>query len=372
MIINTKSILSIISNQIADIINDDDEHYYEGLEIDIKEEQMFVGEETETSPNTIYVVVSFLPASIDYGQTAIPITFRIISEQNNLERTRTLFNEYAERYNLIWNEDKTMQQTYEIPSVMSSFTEIYEGFRTALTMPGAVLLIENGNDCTIQYYPSLVIEEDEEKQKPKIFYYDIENFDITKEKEPSIQIETFVNAIKNNKDVEIELKEGSHCEFIHNGYSWGFVHNNEQKIDSITIYDYGIDFNGNAQNGDKIVFNLVNGYYDLEYASLNSQASISLDSQAFYNNDGFTKSKSKFGSLSINITTFLFNNDFLNKCLSIYLRDLVREPLGIDTPFHFKIKFKSGHCLETQFKMASFSLQQRKGELPVVSATFTE
>ena len=144
MIINTKSILSVISSQIADIINDDDEHYYEGLEIDIKEEQMFVGEETETSPNTIYVVVSFLPASIDYGQTAIPITFRIISEQNNLERTRTLFNEYAERYNLMWNADKTMQQTYEIPSVMSSFNEIYEGFRTALTMPGAVLLIENG------------------------------------------------------------------------------------------------------------------------------------------------------------------------------------------------------------------------------------
>ena len=371
MKIDTKNILCIISNQIADIINDDEQNYYSDLNVEIKEEFMFLGEDEEESPNTIYVTVKFLPASIDYGQTAIPITFEIMSEQNDLERTRTLFNEYASRYNLVWNEDRTMQQTYEIPSVVDSFNEVYEGFRTVLTMPGAVLLMENGNDCVIQYYPNLVI--DEEKN---IIYLDKNNNDITKERNPKIDIEVFKSALTAyNKEYEknVAFGNGSKFELNYNGYSWGLTEKNSgEKIDSITIYDYGINFDGIANQGDSMTFSITKGYSDLEFIAINSQASISLDSQAFYNNDGFTVSKGKFGSFSINLTAYLFDNYFLNKCLAIYLRNLDKEPLGIDTPFDFKIKFKSGHSLTTQFKMADFSLQLRKGQLPIVSITFTE
>ena len=371
MTINTKNILNIISNQIADIINDDDQHYYDGLHIDIKEEQMFIGSDDTETPNTIYVVVSFLPASIDYGQTAIPITFRIVSEQNNFERTRELFNEYASRYNLIWNEEKTMQQTYEIPSVMSNFNEVYEGFRTVLTMPGAVLLIENGNDCSIQYYPSLVVDENE-----PIIYLNNEKQDVTKEKKPQVNLDTFKSAIgsyNNENGTSIMVNDKSSFELNYNGYSWNLNKKNTgEKIDSISIYDYGISVNGVANNGDSITFLVSNGYYDLEFVAVNTQSSISLDSQSFYNNNGFTVSKGKFGTFSINLTTYLFNNDFLNKCLAIYLRNLDKEPLGIDTPFDFRIQFKSGHSLTTKFKMADFSLQLKKGQLPIVSITFTE
>lgn len=370
MFINTKNILNIISNQIADIINNDKENYYEGLNIEINEEQMFVGSDETEIPNTIYVVVSFLPASIDYGQTAIPITFRIITEQNNLDRARDLFNEYASIYNLYWNESKTMQQTYEIPSIMSNFNEVYEGFRTVLTMPGAILLIENGNDCSIQYYPSLIIDEE------KNIYLDSNKINVTKEKNLSINIETFkkaINSYNKEKEKKIIVDSESNFELNYNGYSWTLTKkNSNEKIESISIYDYGITFDGLANNGDSITFYISKGYYDLEFVAVNTQASISLDSQAFYKNNGFTISKGKFGSFSINLTTYLFDNDFLNKCLAIYLRNLDKEPLGIDTSFDFRIKFKSGHSLETKFKMADFSLQLKKGQLPIVSITFTE
>lgn len=371
MVINTKNILNIISNQIADIINDDEQHYYDDLHISIKEEQMFVGSDDSEKPNTIYIVVSFLPASIDYGQTAIPITFRIISEQNNLERTRTLFNEYASRYNLIWNEEKTMQQTYEIPSVMSNFNEVYEGFRTVLTMPGAILLLENGNDCAVQYYPSLIVSE-----KDGMIYLDKDKINITKEKKPQINLDSFKNTINfHNKEngTNISVDDKSNFELNYNGYSWNLIKRNTgEKIDAISIYDYGISIDGIANKGDCITFSMEKGYYDLEFVAVNTQASISLDSQSFYNNNGFTVSKGKFGTFSINLTTYLFNNEFLNKCLAIYLRNLDKEPLGIDTPFEFRIKFKSGHSLTTKFKMADFSLQLKKGQLPIVSITFTE
>lgn len=370
MKIDTKKILCIISNQIADIINDDEE-YYSNLRVEIQEEQMYIGSDDSETPNTIYVVVKFLPASIDYGQTSIPITFQMIGEQNNLERTRNLFNEYANRYNLKWNEDSTMQQVYELPSVISNFNEIYEGFRNILSMPGAILLIENGNDCKVEYYPMLAVDDG-----VGVLYFDEENNNITKEKNPSINFETLRSAIfyyNKEHDKDIKLEDGNSFEFYYNGYSWSFLKNDtNEKIDSITIYDYGVSYEGYASKGDKITFKLVNGYYELEFIAINTQASISLDSQAFYNNGGFTKSKGKFGSFSINLTTYLFDNEFLNKCLAIYLKDLVREPLGIDTIFKFRITFKSGITSTKDFKMVDFSLQQRKGQLPLVSATFSE
>lgn len=371
MSIDTKNILNTISNQLANIVLDNQE-YYDGLEIEIEEEQMFVGEKEYNSPNTVYVIVSFLPAKIDYEQTAIPITIRVVCEQNSFERTRNLFNDYAYKYNLYWNEDKTMQQVYELPSVLSNFNEVYEGFRTTLTMPGAILLAENGNDCTVQYFPTLIVSD-----SGKVTYFDYNGKDITEEKDPKLDIKAFKKRVNSyNKIIQNEqivLENGYGFEFTYNGFSWDLKSLNTGKsFKSLNIYDFGITFDGEINKNDRIVFYLEEGYGDIEFIALNTETSISLDSQAFYNNNGFTVSKGKFGSLSINLTTYLFDNDFLNKCLAVYLRDLVKEPRGIDTMFNFKISFASGHTLTTNFKMANFSLQQRKGELPMVSITFTE
>lgn len=361
MNIDTKMLLNMISNQIADIINDDHD-YYKNLNIKICEEQMFVNDEVPDN-NNVYIVINFLPASVAFGQTSIPITLKIVAEYNKMEQTKKLFDEYAIRYNYFWNSEQTIQQVYETPSVTSNFNEIYEGFRSLLSMPGAILLIEGGNHCSLEYYPMLVINEES-----GLKYYDKNENDKTDEKEPKINFEVFKKfMLKKN----IELLKDDSFKAVFNGYSWDLYKNNNL-IYTGYIYDLGISFNGNANANDKITFFISNGFQEIEYINLSTQMQISLDSQPFYNSNNFTKSKSRFGSISINLTTYLLNNEFLNKCLQVHFRKLSKEPEGVNTNFKFRLKFQNGISFEEDFKLADFGMKESKGQLPVVSITFSE
>lgn len=352
MIADREKVLQMISTQLFSIVESNLDLYGD-LRFFIEEEQFFYPEE-DLEPGTICVVVEFMAASIDYGQTAIPIVLSILCEQNRLNITRDLFQEFAEKYNLVWNEEGNIQQVYEAPEIASNFEEIYEGFRTTLTMPGAVLFIDSGNKCSVEYFPIL-------KAKNVYYYRGEEN--LTEEYEPTVEIKTFKSLInaENEKDYMFEYEKGI----------WHLKYDDNDILIN-NIYNYGVNYNGEEKDGDKILFVAKNDYGEIEYISLNTAASIQLDSQAFYSNNGFTKSKGQFGSRSINLTSYLFDNDFLNKCLSVYLGDITREPMGIDTAFNFRIKFQSGHVLEKEMKMQSFALQENKGQIPMVNATFSE
>ena len=360
MVVDNEKVLQTISTQLFELIESNMD-LYGNLNFFIEEEQLFYPEE-HMEPDTICVVVEFMAASIDYGQTAIPITMTILCEQNRMDVTRKLFTEYAEKYNLVWNKEGNMQQIYEAPEVAENFNEIYEGFRTMLTMPGAVLFIDSGNKCTIEYFPILNAE--------NIYYYRKEE-NLTEEFDPYVDIKTLKAKLQ---EFAINIDDGSKITFQYNGTQWMFMP--ELVSDTIhfvnNIYNYGINYNGIPEEGDEIKFDAKNGYGEIEYISLNTAASIQLDSQAFYNNDGFTKSKAQFGSRSINLTSYLFDNDLFNKFLSVYLGDIKREPLGIDTIFKFRVTFQSGHVLEKEMKMQSFALQENKGQIPMVNATFSE
>ena len=340
MVVDTEKILQMISTQLFGIV-ESNVNLYGDLRFFIEEEQFFYPDE-DMEPGTICVVVEFMAASIDYGQTAIPVVLSIMCEQNRMDITRKLFTEFAQKYNLVWNEEGNIQQVYEAPEVVSNFNEVFEGFRTTLTMPGAVLFIDSGNKCVVEYSPVLKAE--------NIYYYrDEEN--LTEEYIPSVEIKTFKQ--------KVDVTDGSNIILKYISGIWYIMDGENVKLPISNIYDYGISYNGVPKDNDEIRFDAKNGYSEIEYISLNTASSIQLDSQAFYNNDGFTKSKAQFGSRSINLTSYLFDNDFLNKCLSVYLGDLEKEPLGIDTAFKFRIKFQSGHVLEKEMKMQSFALQEK-------------
>ena len=353
MVVDNEKVLQMISTQIFDIVESNMDLYGD-LRFFIEEEQFFYPDEN-MEPGTICVVVEFMAASIDYGQTSIPLILSILCEQNRMDITRKLFTEFAQKYNLVWNEEGNIQQVYEAPEIASNFEEIFEGYRTILTMPGAVLFIDSGNKCSIEYSPVLKAE--------NVYYYrDEEN--LTEEYMPSVEIKTFKQ--------KVDVTDGSNIVLKYISGIWHIMDGKNIKTSISNIYDYGINYNGVSKDNDEIRFDAKNGYDEIDYISLNTASSIQLDSQAFYNNDGFTKSKAQFGSRSINVTSYLFDNDFLNKCLSVYLGDLEKEPMGIDTPFKFRITFQSGHKLEKEMKLHSFSLQENKGQIPMVNATFAE
>lgn len=363
MVVDTEKVLQMISTQLFSIV-ESNVNLYGNLRFFIEEEQFFYPDE-DMEPGTICVVVEFMAASIDYGQTAIPVVLSIMCEQNRMDITRKLFTEFAQKYNLVWNEEGNIQQVYEAPEVVSNFNEVFEGFRTTLTMPGAVLFIDSGNKCAVEYFPVLKAE--------NIYYYRKEE-DLTEEFNPSIEIKTLKEQVKKEGLNLPKIEDGQNIIFEYWGGIWYLIQNPEVQTRWLikNIHSYGVSYDGIPEDGDEIRLDAKNGYGEIEYLSLNTASTIQLDSQAFYDNDGFTQSKAQFGSRSINLTSYLFDNDLFNKCLSVYLGDTKREPLGIDTTFKFRITFQSGHVLEKEMKMHSFALQESKGQIPVVNATFSE
>lgn len=374
---DTFKFISMISDQLSNIINDNLE-YYGDIKFLVQEERAFLKDKNEDERNCCYIVVKFLSASIYYNQTAIPITLNCVCEYNSLEKIRTLLYEFAKRYNLYWNEDKTLEQVWETPNVDSEFEEVYEGFDSLISMAGALLILDNGNLCTIQYFPMSIIPSKE-------IYYKRGEENLTDIFNPTIDFETFYKYLKANKySVDVSKENSYYFQKSKDNNLWELFEKETQEKQSSgnytiisDLYECGVNLNiidsyYEEEPLDKIEFKISRGYADINYLSFNTHASISLDSQPFFSNNNFTSSKGKFGSFSMNLTTYLFDNEFLNKCLSIYLGITETEKSGIDTNFNFKIKFNNGIEKDKILKLADLALSQTEGEIPTVSLTFSE
>ena len=214
------------------------------------------------------------PATINFGQTVLPVNFNCIAEQNKIEVCQKLLLEYAQTYNLATNADETIKQFYTSPSNASNFNEMFVGFRSVFFMSGTFLISYNSNPFRLYY-----VTENESNQK----------------------VETLVDCISNS-------------------------------------------FNFTVQN----------------------------DSQPFYQTNNFTKSVSMIGIFTLNFTTYLTDDDVLNKILDIASQNMVNEPAGINSNFVFTLRFKNGKEIsEKIFKIVDFSVQENIGELPIASVSFT-
>jgi hypothetical protein len=153
--IDETQILNLIGVQIQTII-DNNQTDYEGYKFSITNEIMYVKdkqrlEALKNNPKQIFIVIKFLPATINYGQVLMPVLINAIGEKNKLEKCYHLLMEYAETYNLEFNVDKTIKQYYQSPTVLSNFNEIGDGFRSLISLSGTFQISENSNDFDLYF-----------------------------------------------------------------------------------------------------------------------------------------------------------------------------------------------------------------------------
>ena len=72
-------------------------------------------QELKNNPNQVFIVIKFYPATLNYGQTLLPIQLDVISEKNKLDTCRRLLTLFAETYNLEFNTEKTIKQYFQSP-----------------------------------------------------------------------------------------------------------------------------------------------------------------------------------------------------------------------------------------------------------------
>lgn len=151
-LIEVEKILDLLENELGNVIADDEEYYSE-LNFVLSNEQQYV-KESKRQKNTLYIVVKFMPATINFGQVVLPITMTAVSEHNNLEKCQRLLLDFSQYWNLktIGVSDYSVYQIYSSPSVISNFNEVYDGFRSVFSMSGTFLISKNSNECTLYFY----------------------------------------------------------------------------------------------------------------------------------------------------------------------------------------------------------------------------
>jgi hypothetical protein len=144
--INVETIMNLLTKEILEIMHSDEE-YYSQFTVILSNEQQFVKTADRKSGN-IYIVVKFMEATLNFGQSVLPITISAVSERNKLEACQKLLLELAQAYNLTSSDDGTIKQVFTSPSVLSNFADVDFGFRSLMFMSGTFLISENSNPIT--------------------------------------------------------------------------------------------------------------------------------------------------------------------------------------------------------------------------------
>lgn len=126
---------------------------FDDFDISVESEQTFL---THTiNPKTIYVVTKYLGSNIQFSAEIQPVQIMILSEQNSLEVTKSIFNKFAEDWNWKVTTSGTtfVKHQYVKPIVMNNFNEVSFGYRSVLYMSATLTIMENVLDLS-----SLVID----------------------------------------------------------------------------------------------------------------------------------------------------------------------------------------------------------------------
>lgn len=147
--INYDDYVQYIRDEISTIMKSDSKYNF--YTVKISREQFF-STDTDDKRNTIYIVVEFGSASINFGQTALPVVLTGISEQNSSDVCQDLLSEFALKYNLQYADNgKTVMQIVEMPDVTTTSNAIYDGYRSVVIC-GMVFVVSAGtNDFDVYY-----------------------------------------------------------------------------------------------------------------------------------------------------------------------------------------------------------------------------
>lgn len=152
--LNYEEILTLIQGQLMEHMNSE-EYFakYKGTKIILSKEQQFI-KQKDKDPNAIYIVVRFGAADVMFRQTVLPATIIVLTQQNKVDLAYDLMYEYSQRFTLVRANNDTIQQVYESPSMSGNFNEVYEGFRSVVTMTAAFVIGKNSNEYKVYYYYS--------------------------------------------------------------------------------------------------------------------------------------------------------------------------------------------------------------------------
>lgn len=150
--LNYEEILTLIQGQLMEHMNSE-EYFakYKGTKIILSKEQQFM-KQKDKDPNAIYIVVRFGAADVMFRQTVLPATIIVLTQQNKVDLAYDLMYEYSQRFTLVRANNDTIQQVYESPSMSGNFNEVYEGFRSVVTMTAAFVIGKNSNEYKVYYY----------------------------------------------------------------------------------------------------------------------------------------------------------------------------------------------------------------------------
>ena len=148
IVVNYTEILNLLRSELE--ITKGGNPDFSNITLIVEDEQSWIKDNTR-NPNAIYIVVHFTDAAINFGQAVVPVTLEVLSIQNEIELTQAFLNEFVSNYNRTQINDIT--QLYLTPSVSLNFNEVYEGFRSLLTLQSTFII---GNNTvrleTLTYY----------------------------------------------------------------------------------------------------------------------------------------------------------------------------------------------------------------------------
>lgn len=351
MRIDYDNIMETIETQFKDILYND--VYYNGYQINVSKEQDF-NRIVNKDPMTLYIVVKFQPASLNYRQYLLPITIYALSEQNKLDACQRLLLDYCMQYNLAMSDDQTTKQFYSTPQVISNFEEVYYGYRSMLYMQGTFLVSKDSN--------------------PKKFYYVYFKSESSNENlNYTLNEKIFRNFLKENN---LSLNATHYVEFISVPQRGVYYSNSDmEEGETIKISDtnnIGITINGTIpRQNSKITIKLKK--QEIEIIDYQTTCDIMLDSQPFYNTNNFSKSIGKIGTYLLNLTCYAVDDEFLNKVQAIPDEDFDLAPEGVNTTFYIEIeKAKSGTSVVKELKLVNVVDRGSLGEFPMMTMVFSQ
>lgn len=182
-IIDYDEILFMIRNNLIEVMEDDYE-YYKNYDVVIAKEQEFI-KTKDIDPNKIYIVVSFGSTDVYYGQMALSVVLKVMSEENKLDTAQNLLMSFAVKYNLTWDDDKMIYQVWQSPTINSNFNVVHTGFRSILTTSGMLMIAKNANPSHLEFQytdgvfkeiPSITFSEGFTNQLDTQPYFNSSNF----------------------------------------------------------------------------------------------------------------------------------------------------------------------------------------------------
>lgn len=359
----------IIENGIIEVINEKSPIYDE-YNIVVSNEQQFI-KMKEKNQKSIYIVIQYGKAAVNYGQIIMPVTLAILGEQNRLKIAQRLMYDFTTSKNMTYNIDKTIFQVYESPTVSSNFQLMFEGFRSILQVSGSVLISDNANFYGLVYHHNDItdLEKTEWEMNDEISF----NIHDEEIKETVVWNVDFIsNAIQYNMIILTPEKQIYYSQGINQyailAYENGWEEKEYKKIKVINGEDTKeidlIDWlmmNGKLLNKDDLNF-----IEEVDFVSSSFRCDFIPDTQAFYFEKNFTRSINKFANLGFSITLFTTTTSpLVNDILSI-----ITKKGDVNKSFEFTIKFLKRHSLRDNFKIVSVNADQQIGDMTLIVLTF--